>query len=633
MSLLSLQNIKLAFGGPEIFSGVSFQINRGERVCLIGRNGEGKSTLLKVINKEITADSGEVISRQNVRIASLSQEVPQDLEGTVFEFVLGGMGSIVSLLSQYHDLSNRLSDDHSSDIMTKFEKVQHEIESLDGWQIQQQVDTILSRLGLDPDAKASDLSGGYKRKVLLAKALVNKPDLLLLDEPTNHLDIDTICWLEEFLKEFSGSILFITHDRKFLQSLATRIVELDRGRITDWPGDYQAFLRNREALLNDEAKQNALFDKKLAQEEKWIRQGIKARRTRNEGRVRALKKLREERGARREQTGSAIMSMNIAGRSGKRVIEAENIQHRYNDRPLINDLSTTILRGDKIGIIGPNGSGKTTLLKILLGSLKPDSGMVKIGANLETAYFDQHRMQLDDNRSVMDNVADGNSHVTVNGQPRHLISYLSDFLFPPERSRSPVSVLSGGERNRLLLAKLFTKPSNMLIMDEPTNDLDADTLDLLEELLIEYKGTLLVVSHDREFLNNIVTSTIVFEGNGEVNEYVGGYDDWLRQRTIAGPAKQEKNTKTKKNQPKQKQPRKLTFKENQELEVLPGLIDSLESERDSLYKVMADPDFYKEDGDKVSESKTRIEELEKEMAKAYTRWEVLEAIRKDTEEM
>ncbi len=633
MSLISLQNIKLAFGGPEIFSGVSFQINRGERVCLIGRNGEGKSTLLKVINKEITADSGEVISRQNVRIASLSQEVPQDLEGTVFEFVLGGMGSIVSLLSQYHDLSNRLSDDHSSDIMTKFEKVQHEIESLDGWQIQQQVDTILSRLGLDPDAKASDLSGGYKRKVLLAKALVNKPDLLLLDEPTNHLDIDTICWLEEFLKEFSGSILFITHDRKFLQSLATRIVELDRGRITDWPGDYQAFLRNREALLNDEAKQNALFDKKLAQEEKWIRQGIKARRTRNEGRVRALKKLREERGARREQTGSAIMSMNIAGRSGKRVLEAENIQHRYNDRPLINDLSTTILRGDKIGIIGPNGSGKTTLLKILLGSLKPDSGMVKIGANLETAYFDQHRMQLDDNRSVMDNVADGNSHVTVNGQPRHLISYLSDFLFPPERSRSPVSVLSGGERNRLLLAKLFTKPSNMLIMDEPTNDLDADTLDLLEELLIEYKGTLLVVSHDREFLNNIVTSTIVFEGNGEVNEYVGGYDDWLRQRTIAGPAKQEKNTKTKKNQPKQKQPRKLTFKENQELEVLPGLIDSLESERDSLYKVMADPDFYKEDGDKVSESKTRIEELEKEMAKAYTRWEVLEAIRKDTEEM
>lgn len=632
MSLISLQNIKLAFGGPEIFSGVSFQINRGERVCLIGRNGEGKSTLLKVINNEIAADSGEVISRQNIRITSLSQEVPQDIEGTVFEFVLGGMGSIVSLLSQYNELSNRLSEDQSSDIMTKFEKVQHEIESVDGWQIQQQVDTILSRLGLDPDAKASDLSGGYKRKVLLAKALVKKPDLLLLDEPTNHLDIDTICWLEEFLKEFSGSILFITHDRKFLQSLATRIVELDRGRITDWPGDYQAFLRNREALLNDEAKQNALFDKKLAQEEKWIRQGIKARRTRNEGRVRALKKLREERGARREQTGSATMSMNMGGRSGKRVIEAENLQHKYNDRPLINDFSTTILRGDKIGIIGPNGSGKTTLLRILLGSLKPDSGMVKIGANLEVAYFDQHRMQLDDNRSVMDNVADGNSHVTVNGNSRHLISYLSDFLFPPERSRSAVSVLSGGERNRLLLAKLFTKPSNMLIMDEPTNDLDADTLELLEELLIEYKGTLLVVSHDREFLNNIVTSTIVFEGDGRVNEYVGGYDDWLRQRTVSEPSNKAKDTKTKKKQPKQTQSRKLSFKENQELETLPGLIDSLESERESLFKIMADPDFYKEDGDRVSKSKTRIEDIEKEMANAYTRWELLEAIRKETEE-
>ncbi len=633
MSLINLQNIKLAFGGPELFSGISLQINRGERVCLVGRNGTGKSTLLKIINGEIIPDSGEFIKPQNIRITSLPQEVPQNLEGSVFEFVLSGLGNIVSLLSQYNDISNRLSTEHGSDIMAKFEKIQHDIESADGWQIQQQVDTILTRLGLDPDAAVADLSGGYKRKVLLAKALVNKPDLLLLDEPTNHLDIESINWLEEFLKEFSGSILFITHDRAFLRNLATRIIELDRGLITDWPGDYQAFLRNREALLNAETTQNALFDKKLAQEEKWIRQGIKARRTRNEGRVTALEKMRNERQARREQTGSATMSVNIAERSGKRVIEAENIQHSYNDRPLINDLSTTILRGDKIGIIGPNGSGKTTLLKILLGTMKPDSGTVRIGTKLEAIYFDQHRMQLDDNKSVMDNVADGNSHVTVNGRPRHLISYLTDFLFPPEQSRSPVSALSGGERNRLLLAKLFTKPSNMLVMDEPTNDLDTDTLELLEELLMEYKGTLLIVSHDREFLNNIVTSTIVFEGNGRVNEYVGGYDDWLRQRTGPEPVNQTKSSKRKKNLPKQERPRKLSFKENQELEALPGIIDSLESERESLYKVMADPDFYKDDGDRVSESKARIEELEKEMAKAYTRWEVLEAIRKETEEM
>ena len=620
---MSLQDVRLAFGGPELLDGVTLHIERGERVCLVGRNGAGKSTLMRMIAGEIAPDSGTVIREQGVRISSLEQEVPQGLSGTVFEAVSAGLGGIADLLTVYHELSNRLSHaDKTAQLVAELERIQHRIESAGGWQIQQRVETVLSRLHLDPDAAAGELSGGYKRRVLLARALVNEPDLLLLDEPTNHLDIDSIGWLEEFLHEFRGALLFITHDRKFISNLATRIVELDRGRVTDWPGDYKTYVSRRQAELDSEAVHDALFDKKLAQEEAWIRQGIKARRTRNEGRVRALRELRNERLRRRETDGPAAMRLNEAARSGRLVIEAKGVGHSYEGAPLIKDFSTVIMRGDKIGIIGPNGSGKTTLLQILLGAINPDRGSVRLGTRLEVAYFDQHRAQLDDQKSVRDNVGNGGETVTINGTTRHIIGYLQDFLFPPERARSPVKVLSGGERNRALLAKLFTKPSNVLVLDEPTNDLDADTLDLLEEMLMEYEGTVLLVSHDREFLNNIVTSTIVFEGEGRIEEYVGGYDDWLRQRrpALLEPKKMQKP------RPQRERPRTLTFKENRELEALPALIESLESERDSLHKTLGDPDFYKREGQRMPELKTRIGEIEGELADAYERWEVLDAI-------
>jgi ATP-binding cassette subfamily F protein uup len=491
--------VRLAFGGPELIDGVSLQIERGERVCLVGRNGAGKSTLLKIITGEIIPDSGEVIRPQAVKIASLSQEVPRDISGTVFEVVSGGLGNMVDLFSGYHSVSNRLSHGHDEELVAELERIHHRIESAGGWQICNRVETVLSRLRLEPDAQVADLSGGYKRRVLLARALVNEPDILLLDEPTNHLDIASIGWLEEFLCEFRGALLFITHDRRFLQTLATRIIELDRGRVTDWPGDYATYLKRRQAELEAEATHNALFDKKLSREEAWIRQGIEARRTRNEGRVGALKEMRRERFARRQQTGSVTMRLNEAERSGRLVLEAEGVGCVYEGDPLIRDFSTVILRGDKIGIIGTNGSGKTTLLRLLLGAMEPLSGTVRMGTRLEVAYFDQHRTLLDDDKSVAENVADGYEHVTVNGKTRHIIGYLEDFLFPPERARSPVKVLSGGERNRALLAKLFTKPSNVLVMDEPTNDLDTDTLELLEEMLMEYEGTVLLVSHDRNF--------------------------------------------------------------------------------------------------------------------------------------
>jgi ABC transport system ATP-binding/permease protein len=620
---VSLQDVRLAFGGPELLDGVTLHIERGERVCLVGRNGAGKSTLVRMIAGEISPDSGTVIREQGVKIASLEQEIPQDLSGTVFESVSAGLGGIADLLTVYHELSNRLSHaDKTTQLVAELEQIQHRIESEGGWQIQQRVETVLSRLHLDPDAVAGELSGGYKRRVLLARALVNDPDLLLLDEPTNHLDIDSIGWLEEFLHEFRGALLFITHDRKFIGNLATRIVELDRGRVTDWPGDYKTYVSRRQAELDSDAVHNALFDKKLAQEEAWIRQGIKARRTRNEGRVRALRELRNERLRRRELDGPAVMRLNEAARSGRLVIEAKGVGHSYEGAPLIKDFSIVIMRGDKIGIIGPNGSGKTTLLQILLGAIKPDRGSVRLGTRLEVAYFDQHRAQLDDQKSVSDNVGDGGETVTVNGTTRHIIGYLQDFLFPPERARSPVKVLSGGERNRALLAKLFTKPSNVLVLDEPTNDLDADTLDLLEEMLMEYKGTVLLVSHDREFLNNIVTSTIVFEGEGRIEEHVGGYDDWLRQRRPA-PLKPKKMQKPR---PQRERTRMLTFRESRELDAMPALIESLESERDSLHKTLSDPDFYKREGQRIPELKTRIGEIEGEMADAYERWEVLDAI-------
>ena len=625
MALLSLKDIKVAFGGPELIDRVSLQIERGERVCLVGRNGAGKSTLMKIISGEITPDTGEVMRGQGLRIASLDQEVSQDLSGTVFEIVAAGVGDMVGLLQEYHSVSHRLSDGDAGAI-ADLERIQHQIESSGGWQIQQRVETVLSRLSLDPDAQVDDLSGGYKRRVLLAKALVNEPDLLLLDEPTNHLDITSIGWLEELLLDYSGSILFITHDRKFLRSLSTRIIELDRGKLTDWPCDYATYLLRRQAELDAEAMHNALFDKKLSREEAWIRQGIKARRTRNEGRVTVLKEMRNERRARRTQTGSARMVLNEADRSGKLVLKVEGIGCIYEGRRLFHDFSTTILRGDKIGIIGPNGSGKTTLLKMLLGTMEPHSGSVRMGTRINAAYFDQHREQLSDDISVMDNVANGSSHVTVNGKTRHVIGYLEDFLFPPERARSPVKVLSGGERNRLLLAMLFTKPSNVLVMDEPTNDLDTDTLDLLEEMLMQYDGTVLLVSHDREFLNNIVTSTIVFESDGRLEEYMGGYDDWLRQRRQKSPVQKTNAAKKGKPRPKQERPRILTFKEKKELGALPALLETLEAERDGIFEILARPEFYQDEGGRVAETKERLAELEQEIAESYERWEFLEAI-------
>ena len=634
MALVSLQEVRIAFGGPRLLDGVTLQIERGERVCLVGRNGAGKSTIMKIVVGELAPDSGEVIRAKGARVASLEQEVPQGLDGTVFDVVSEGLGDIVELLSEYRSLVHILALGNDAGIIADLERVQHIIESSGGWQIQQRVETVLSRLGLDPDAAAAGLSGGYKRRVLLARALVNEPDLLLLDEPTNHLDIESIGWLEEFLLEFRGAILFITHDRRFLQTLATRIIELDRGRVTDWPGDYKTYLVRRQAELDAEAAHNLLFDKKLAQEEAWIRQGIKARRTRNEGRVRALKELRTERLSRREQTGSAEMKLNEAKRSGKLVLEAKGIGHSYEGSPLIRDFSAVIMRGDKIGIIGPNGSGKTTLLNILLGSIEPLRGSVRMGTRFEVAYFDQHRAQLDDEKSVRDNVGDGYDNVTVNGKTRHIIGYLEDFLFSPERSQSPVKVLSGGERNRALLAKLFTKPSNVLVLDEPTNDLDADTLELLEEMLMEYQGTVLLVSHDREFLNNIVTSTIVFEGDGRLAEYVGGYDDWLRQRSLSSPGgteKAKKKEKPGKSRPQQERLRTLTFTEKKEIAALPALIESMESERAGLYETLADPDFYRQDGSRIPAVKARMAELDKEIPAAYERWELLEAIPKGRE--
>ncbi len=630
MALVSLQGVNVSFGGPRLLEGVDLSIDRGERVCLVGRNGTGKSTIMRLIAREVRPDSGKIVSQQNVRITLLTQEVPQKLFGSVFDVVSAAFGEQGKLLAQYHHVSARLAHDHSEKLMAELEDVQHKFEAAGGWQMQQKVEEILTRLQLPEDAEFSELSGGLKRRVLLAKALAGEPDLLLLDEPTNHLDIDAIAWLEEFLLTFGGTLLFVTHDRALLQKLATRIVDLDRGRLTSWPGNYQSYLELKQAALDAEAVENAKFDKKLATEEVWIRQGVKARRTRNEGRVRALKDLRRIRSERREVTGTARMQMQEAERTGKLVIEATHVSHAYNDRTIIRDFSTTIIRGDKIGIIGPNGSGKTTLLKILLGELKPQKGTVKHGTNLEVAYLDQHRAQLDDEKTVQDNVAYGSDHVTINGNQRHVIGYLQDFLFAPARARSPVKVLSGGERNRLLLAKLFTQPSNVLVLDEPTNDLDIETLDLLEELLMDYPGTVLLVSHDRAFINNVVTSTLVLEGEGRVNEYVGGYDDWLRQKrrkseVLAAPVKQEEQ-KPAPGQLKEK-PRKLTFKEQKELDVLPKRIEGLDAEQQQITATMADPAFYRESGKKVAETKARLEAVEKELSEVYKRWEELEALK------
>ncbi len=627
MALVQLKDIQLAYGDLPLLDNANLIIERGERLCLVGRNGTGKSTLLKVISGDAIPEDGTV-EIGSTKISRLKQEVPKDTSGTIYDITAQGVGEMGKLISEYHHLVLQLADDSSEKTLDQMAAVQQKIEAAHGWSIQQQIETTLSKMGLNPDEDFSTLSGGMKRRVLLAQSLVQSPDLLLLDEPTNHLDIESIQWLEEFLLNSQTTLLFITHDRQFLRRLATRIIELDRGNLTDWPGNYGTYLEKKEKALEEEERNNALFDKKLAQEEVWIRQGIKARRTRNEGRVRALKALRMERSERRNRTGNVKMSVQKSEASGKKVIRAKNLQHSYDGIPLVNDLSINIQRGDRIGIIGPNGVGKSTLLRILLGETEPNEGSVKHGTKLQVAYFDQLRNQLDENRSVQDSVADGSDNVTINGNSKHVISYLQDFLFSPQRTRSPVSTLSGGERNRLLLARLFSKPSNLLVMDEPTNDLDVETLELLEELLLEYKGTLLLVSHDRAFLNNVVTSTLVFEGHGEINEYVGGYDDWIRQ-THKSPSIQQ-NTKSKPfkstSSTKKSSPAKLGYKEKRELETLPKQIESLEDEQATIHKKLADPNFYQDEGDEVGKITDRLNDIEQQLSSMYERWEMLEEI-------
>ena len=605
MALISIQEISLGFGGPLLLENINLQIESGEWIGLLGRNGMGKTTLLKLVNGDLNPESGDIARQQNLRVAYLPQEVPLGLSGTIAEIVASGQESTAAIQSG----------------------------SEDAWQWQLQVDQVISRMQLDPLAQFDVLSAGMKRRVLLARGLAKKPDLLLLDEPTNHLDIESIQWLENFLVRWGGTLLFVTHDRTFLQKLATRIVELDRGRLFDWNCDYKTFLQRKEAMLNAEVEQNVNFDKKLAQEENWIRQGIEARRTRNEGRVRALKHLREIRRERREQPGKVRLQIQDEKRSGKLVIEVEAVSYAYEERPIVRDFSTTIQRGDKVGIIGPNGSGKTTLLRILIGELMPDQGEIRLGTNIEIAYFDQLRSQLDESRSVLDNVGQGRDIITVNGKSRSLIGYLQDFLFSPDRVHAPISALSGGERNRLLLARLLAQPANLLVLDEPTNDLDIETLEILENQLLEYNGTLLLVSHDRAFLNNLVTSTLVLDGSGQVREFVGGYDDWQRQSQEARSEKTLEKTRKNASLNQQAQPqnqpntvKKLSFKEKRELDELPGRIESLEAEHLQLSNTLADPAFYQRDNAEISQAVNRLKDLEDELALAYQRWEELEQI-------
>jgi len=620
MSLLRLRKIQVSYGAAPLFDGFDLTIEKGERLCLIGRNGAGKSTLMKLIAGEIQADDGEVVRTQNLKIARLIQEVPHDTHGPVYDVVAKGLGEIGKLLQDYAHATAELANGDEA-VYARFEKLQQQIENHNAWDISQRIDAVLSRLSLDGEVEFSSLSGGMKRRVLLAQALVQAPDILMLDEPTNHLDIESINWLEEFLLQYNATLLFITHDRAFLRSLATRIIELDRGKISSWPGTYEAYLTGKEAALHAEERANAEFDKKLAQEEVWIRQGIKARRTRNEGRVRALKALRQERSERRDRLGTSKLAMQSSDKSGKIVLEVKNVTHGYENKPILNDFSTTLMRGDKIGIIGPNGCGKSTLLKILLGKLEPQQGSIKVGTKLEVAYFDQMRGALDENKTVADNIGEGRDTLEINGEPRHVLSYLQDFLFPPARARQPVKALSGGERNRLLLAKLFTRPFNMLILDEPTNDLDAETLELLEEQLMNFGGTLLLVSHDREFINNVATSSIVFE-NGEVNEYIGGYDDWLRQRKA--PASKPAAKAAKQEKPKAVE-KKLSYKDQKELDELPKKMEQLEKDIQAANDAMAEPGFYQREPAETNAVQAQLQQLESELEHAFERWETLES--------
>jgi len=637
MPLLSFDDISIAFGQHALLEHASFQIEPGERVCLIGRNGAGKSTLLKIVDGEVQADDGEVWRQPDLTISRLAQDLPDNDEATVFDVVAMGLADVGRLLADFHHVSHAVGEDES--LLPRMETLQHEIDACDGWSLSQRVDNILARLELPADERIGTLSGGWRRRVALARALVSEPDLLLLDEPTNHLDVELIQWLEDKLLEFRGGVLFVTHDRALLARLATRIVELDRGVLTSWPGSYPNFLDKKAAALEEEARHAALFDKKLAQEEAWIRQGIKARRTRNEGRVRALVALRAKRAERREVEGTARITLDSGRASGKLVAEAKHVSYTWNedDTPIVDDFSMRIMRGDRVGLVGPNGAGKTTLLRLLLGQLAPTHGEVRLGTKLEIAYYDQLRERLELDKSVIDNLAGGREYVDVQGQSRHVIGYLQDFLFSPARARTPMRALSGGEHNRLLLARLFAQPANLLVLDEPTNDLDIETLELLEELLIEYRGTILIVSHDRAFLDNVVTSTLVFEGDGRVEEYVGGYSDWLRYRakSLAAEAKagekaSEKPKSAAAAEPSAKakpKPKKLGFNETRELEQLPARIETLESEQGELTGRLNQPSFWETEATEQARVHTRIAELTSELETVYARWDELETLR------
>jgi len=630
MTLIRVEDVEIAMGGPPLLGHAELAIEPGERICVVGRNGAGKSTLLRLLDGGLTPDAGRVRHGEGVVVARLEQAVPSGLTGSVFDVVAGGVGRLGALVARHHELSRRLAEGGEA---PELGAVHAELDAHDGWQLDQRVESVLSRLELPGDAAFETLSGGLRRRVLLARALVSRPDVLLLDEPTNHLDIDAIAWLEGFLREFSGSLVFVTHDREFLRSLATRIVEIDRGRLTSWPGDYDAYLRHKAERAHAEAVENARQDKRLAQEEAWIRQGIKARRTRNEGRVRALQALRRERAERREAPGRARMAVAEAERSGRLVAEAEQVHYTVDGRPLVRDFSTRILRGDRVGLIGPNGSGKTTLLRLLLGELAPERGEVRLGTRLEVAYFDQHRATLDESLSARDNVAGGDEFLDLgDGRRRHVMGYLQDFLFTPDRAHAPISALSGGERNRLLLARLFARPSNLLVLDEPTNDLDVETLELLEEKLLDYPGTLLLVSHDRAFLDNVVTSVLVLEGGGRVAEYVGGYSDWLRQRP-GGTAAGRRGGASNRSETGAARRRgggaggKLSYKDALELEALPARIESLEAELEAATRTVNDPALYDRGSGAVQAATAELERVQAQLEAAYERWERLEAER------
>ncbi len=632
MTILTLNNVSLAYGHVPLLAQVDFQISSGERVCLVGRNGTGKSTLFRVISEAAQPDDGEIWRKDTLRISHLEQEVPVDTPNTIYEVVAAGLGELGQLLTEYHNAVQHVAEPNSVSLH-RVSTLQHRIDALDAWNIRQKVETALSRLSLPADKRMADCSGGVRRQVMLAQALVSNPDLLLLDEPTNHMDIAAITWLEEFLLSFRGALMFVTHDRTLLEHLATRIVELDRGKLKSFPGDYQYYLRKKDELLEAEAKANAKRDKKLAQEEVWIRQGIKARRTRNEGRVRTLQAMRKARRLRMETQGRANLAVDRGDLSGKLVVDMRQVGFSYGDHCIIRDLSTRIMRGDRVGLIGPNGSGKTTLLKLMLGETKPDDGEIVMGTRLHVGYFDQQRTQLMPAKTVRENISEGGDYVTVRGRSRHIIGYLRDFLFSHERVDSPAKSLSGGERNRLLLAKMFTRPTNMMVLDEPTNDLDVDTLELLEDLLADYDGTLVLVSHDRTFLDNVVTSTLVFRGDGLVEEYVGGHADWIKQRKphVAERTviKEKADSATKQDRNKIKrsiQRQKLSYKEERELAAIPERIEELEHEQQGLERQVSRREFYQQDKATITATLARLNQIREELEHAYGRWEYLEGM-------